>query len=49
MDIQDENGKKMINEYVRECRIGSGSYGKVVSTFLNDAMCQLFLFRGIDL
>ncbi|KAK9153448.1 hypothetical protein Sjap_000928 [Stephania japonica] len=27
---EDENGNKMINEYVRECRIGSGSYGKVV-------------------
>ena len=28
---QDENGNKMVNEYVRECKIGSGSYGKVVS------------------
>ncbi|XP_010535596.1 PREDICTED: serine/threonine-protein kinase GRIK2 [Tarenaya hassleriana] len=27
---EDENGNKMINEYVRECKIGSGSYGKVV-------------------
>ncbi|KAK9128131.1 hypothetical protein Syun_016928 [Stephania yunnanensis] len=27
---EDEDGNKMINEYVRECRIGSGSYGKVV-------------------
>ncbi|XP_077234617.1 serine/threonine-protein kinase GRIK1-like isoform X2 [Tasmannia lanceolata] len=27
---QDANGKKMINEYVRECKIGCGSYGKVV-------------------
>ncbi|CAN8301092.1 unnamed protein product [Cochlearia groenlandica] len=27
---EDEDGKKMINEYVRECKIGSGSYGKVV-------------------
>ncbi|KAE8734791.1 Serine/threonine-protein kinase GRIK2 [Hibiscus syriacus] len=26
----DENGNKMINEYVREYKIGSGSYGKVV-------------------
>lgn len=29
--FQDENGNKMINEYVREFKIGSGSYGKVVS------------------
>ncbi|KAL5831171.1 hypothetical protein ACOSQ3_016598 [Xanthoceras sorbifolium] len=27
---EDENGNKMINEYVREYRIGAGSYGKVV-------------------
>ncbi|KAJ4977780.1 hypothetical protein NE237_008560 [Protea cynaroides] len=27
---EDENGNKMINEYVRVRRIGSGSYGKVV-------------------
>ncbi|XP_020240839.1 serine/threonine-protein kinase GRIK1-like isoform X2 [Asparagus officinalis] len=27
---EDENGNKMINEYVRERKIGSGSYGKVV-------------------
>lgn len=27
---EDDSGNKMINEYVRECRIGSGSYGKVV-------------------
>ncbi|KAG4191799.1 hypothetical protein ERO13_A07G117900v2 [Gossypium hirsutum] len=27
---EDENGNKMVNEYVREYRIGSGSYGKVV-------------------
>ncbi|XP_020240204.1 serine/threonine-protein kinase GRIK1 [Cajanus cajan] len=26
---EDENGNKMINEYVREYKIGSGSYGKV--------------------
>ncbi|KAE9620551.1 hypothetical protein Lal_00019696 [Lupinus albus] len=26
---EDENGNKMLNEYVRECKIGSGSYGKV--------------------
>ncbi|TKY67230.1 Serine/threonine-protein kinase GRIK2 [Spatholobus suberectus] len=26
---EDENGSKMINEYIRECKIGSGSYGKV--------------------
>lgn len=29
--IQDEDGNKLINEYVREHKIGSGSYGKVVS------------------
>ncbi|XP_059660588.1 serine/threonine-protein kinase GRIK2 isoform X2 [Cornus florida] len=27
---EDENGNKIVNEYVRECKIGSGSYGKVV-------------------
>ncbi|KAF3455010.1 hypothetical protein FNV43_RR05458 [Rhamnella rubrinervis] len=27
---EDKNGNKMVNEYVRECKIGSGSYGKVV-------------------
>ncbi|OVA18100.1 Protein kinase domain [Macleaya cordata] len=27
---EDENGNKMVNEYVRVCKIGSGSYGKVV-------------------
>ncbi|GAB4859214.1 Serine/threonine-protein kinase grik2 [Ancistrocladus abbreviatus] len=27
---EDENGKKMINDYVHECRIGAGSYAKVV-------------------
>nr|KJB21766.1 hypothetical protein B456_004G013200 [Gossypium raimondii] len=27
---EDGNGNKMINEYVREYKIGSGSYGKVV-------------------
>lgn len=26
---EDEDGNKMVNEYVRECKIGSGSYGKV--------------------
>lgn len=32
--FQDEDGNKMINEYVRVCKIGSGSYGKVVSVKL---------------
>ncbi|CAM8961529.1 unnamed protein product [Rhodiola kirilowii] len=27
---EDENGNKMVNEYVREDKIGAGSYGKVV-------------------
>ncbi|KAJ1703404.1 hypothetical protein LUZ63_003183 [Rhynchospora breviuscula] len=27
---EDENGNKMVNEYVRQHRIGAGSYGKVV-------------------
>lgn len=27
---EDENGNKMVNEYIREYKIGSGSYGKVV-------------------
>lgn len=26
---EDENGNKMLNEYIREYKIGSGSYGKV--------------------
>ncbi|KAI3450547.1 hypothetical protein Pfo_007212 [Paulownia fortunei] len=28
--LEDENGNKTVNEYVRERRIGAGSYGKVV-------------------
>jgi nickel-dependent lactate racemase len=32
-EIQDAHGNKMINEYVRERKIGTGSYGKVVSNF----------------
>lgn len=35
---QDENGNKMINEYVRECKIGSGSYGKVVGLVYSVAL-----------
>ena len=31
---QDEYGNKMINEYIRELKIGSGSYAKVVSNLL---------------
>ncbi|KAG5248228.1 serine/threonine-protein kinase [Salix suchowensis] len=27
---EDENGNKMVNEYVRQYKIGAGSYGKVV-------------------
>ncbi|THU73736.1 hypothetical protein C4D60_Mb04t26010 [Musa balbisiana] len=27
---EDNSGNKMVNEYIRECKIGSGSYGKVV-------------------
>ncbi|KAK9158328.1 hypothetical protein Scep_004902 [Stephania cephalantha] len=27
---ENENGNKILNEYVRKCKIGSGSYGKVV-------------------
>uniref|UniRef100_A0A7N0V5M2 non-specific serine/threonine protein kinase n=1 Tax=Kalanchoe fedtschenkoi TaxID=63787 RepID=A0A7N0V5M2_KALFE len=27
---EDEEGNKTVNEYVRECKIGAGSYGKVV-------------------
>ena len=30
---QDANGNKMINEYVWKGKIGTGSYGKVVSNF----------------
>lgn len=29
--FQDENGTKMVNEYVHQWKIGAGSYGKVVS------------------
>ncbi|KAI4368785.1 hypothetical protein MLD38_017299 [Melastoma candidum] len=29
MRFEDEDGNKMVNEYVRERKIGSGSYGKV--------------------
>lgn len=29
--FQDEDGNKMLNEYIREYKIGSGSYAKVVS------------------
>ncbi|KAG9156402.1 hypothetical protein Leryth_023028 [Lithospermum erythrorhizon] len=28
--LEDEDGNKMVNEYVRECKIGEGSYAKVV-------------------
>ncbi|KAI3751482.1 hypothetical protein L2E82_22569 [Cichorium intybus] len=28
-EFPDENGNKMVNEYVHECKIGAGSYGKV--------------------
>ena len=30
--VQDSDGSKMVNEYVRKCMIGMGSTGKVVST-----------------
>ncbi|KAJ8749809.1 hypothetical protein K2173_013212 [Erythroxylum novogranatense] len=30
MFMLDENGNKMINEYICECKIGAGSYGKMV-------------------
>lgn len=30
---QGIDGKKMINEYVWKGKVGTGSYGKVVSTF----------------
>jgi len=39
--LQDENGNKMINEYVREYKIGSGSYGKVVSLVF-EKLCLLY-------
>lgn len=32
--FQDDDGNKTVNEYVRERKIGAGSYGKVVSEFL---------------
>ena len=48
MHFQDENGNKRVNEYVREYKIGAGSYGKVVSIVLMTLFCisclqQLFL------
>lgn len=42
-DFQDEDGNKMINEYVRECKIGSGSYGKVVSVNSHLQYYQIFV------
>lgn len=34
---QDFDGNKMINEYVRQYKIGTGSYGKVVSASLKNS------------
>lgn len=31
--VQDADGSKIVNEYVRKHKVGSGSYGKVVSTY----------------
>lgn len=49
--FQDENGNKMVNEYVRECKIGAGSYGKVVSiilmTLLFISLLQQILFASV--
>jgi hypothetical protein len=42
--FQDENGNKMVNEYVREYKIGAGSYGKVVSIILMTLFC-IFLHQ----
>ena len=39
MYFQDENGNKRVNEYVREYKIGAGSYGKVVSIILMTLFC----------
>jgi hypothetical protein len=36
--FQDEDGNKMINEYVRQYKIGAGSYGKVVSIMWGDIL-----------
>lgn len=47
MHIQDEDGNKMVNEYVRECKIGAGSYGKVVSSVLIVFVC-LFLLLTVN-
>lgn len=43
--MQDAEGNKMVNEYVRKCKIGTGSFGKVVST----AMVWYRQFRGVFL
>lgn len=34
LSIKDEDGNKMVNEYVHLYKIGSGSYGKVVSLLI---------------
>jgi sulfatase maturation enzyme AslB (radical SAM superfamily) len=31
--VQDSDGSKMVNEYVRKHNLGTGSYGKVVSQY----------------
>lgn len=42
--LQDASGQKMINEYVKECTIGHGSYGKVVRPLIN---CQKIIVSQV--
>ena len=42
---EDENGNKMVNEYVRECKIGAGSYGKVVIFVTDSCFSPYFLLE----
>lgn len=42
--LQDASGQKMINEYVKECTIGHGSYGKVVRTSIS---CQKIIVSQV--
>lgn len=46
---QDEDGNKMVNEYVREWKIGSGSYGKVVNIHLDGFLLDLTCYRKLFL
>ncbi|KAJ6691575.1 MAP/MICROTUBULE AFFINITY-REGULATING KINASE [Salix purpurea] len=44
---EDEDGNKMINEYVRQYKIGAGSYGKVVlyQSSIDGKLCAIKAFH----